>query len=91
MQFRSERDGSWDRPCYRMRTRPRGVAIIIDNFCSMEWPESVAASSRNASRATADVSGRQSGSSDTGSDVEDADSTGKYKIIESMSRLNEWV
>ena len=76
VQFRSEKDGSWDRPCYRMRTRPRGVAIIIDNFCSMEWP-----TSRNSSRATP-ASGRQSGASSDGSSdgtrsSADEDSTGE--------------
>ncbi|XP_072025769.1 uncharacterized protein [Amphiura filiformis] len=81
VQFRSEKGGSWDRPCYRMRTRPRGVAIIIDNFCSMEWP--TGDSSRNASRATPTTSGRHSGASDAGSDdigsTEEGDSTDKLR------------
>ncbi|XP_071960765.1 uncharacterized protein [Antedon mediterranea] len=32
VEFRSNRESGMERPCYRMRTRPRGVAVIIDNF-----------------------------------------------------------
>ncbi|XP_033121731.1 caspase-8-like [Anneissia japonica] len=36
VEFRSNRDSHVERPCYRMRTRPRGVAVIIDNFPTEE-------------------------------------------------------
>lgn len=62
VQFRSERDGSgWDKPCYRMRTRPRGVAIIIDNFCSMEWMTDGGGDSRRTTPSSYD--GRLTGGS----------------------------
>ncbi|XP_022081028.1 putative disease resistance protein RGA4 [Acanthaster planci] len=43
VHFRAEAglDGGRERPCYRMRTRPRGVAIVIDNFCTLEVGESL--------------------------------------------------
>lgn len=35
VEFR--RDGlSEEKPCYAMRTRPRGIAVIIDNLCALE-------------------------------------------------------
>ena len=34
VHFKPQNDGTWDKPCYRMRTRPRGVAVIIDNMCA---------------------------------------------------------
>lgn len=33
--FKKQNDGSGEKPCYRMRTRPRGVAVIIDNLSDL--------------------------------------------------------
>ncbi|XP_071806406.1 caspase-2-like [Asterias amurensis] len=39
VHIRADVDGGSQRPCYRMRFRPRGVAVIIDNFCTLETGE----------------------------------------------------
>ncbi|XP_071486658.1 caspase-2-like [Diadema antillarum] len=36
--FKPQTDEGWIKPSYQMRTRPRGVAVIIDNFCDALSP-----------------------------------------------------
>ncbi|XP_054751574.2 caspase-2-like [Lytechinus pictus] len=38
--FKKQNDGSGEKPCYRMRTRPRGVAVIIDNISKLGYSDS---------------------------------------------------
>ncbi|XP_071817867.1 uncharacterized protein [Apostichopus japonicus] len=36
VEFRKDSKDSEEKPCYAMRTRPRGIAVIIDNLCDLE-------------------------------------------------------
>ncbi|XP_038068936.1 caspase-2-like [Patiria miniata] len=71
VHFRTEAglDGGRERPCYLMRTRPRGVAVIIDNFCTLEAEESL--NGRASSQSSSD--GRE--------DAKEQDNTDRLRSV----------